>query len=277
MVQLRTKHLHVSSLCPICQSEDETILYRLVSSPESTLCWNRVGIGTSSTPDNTFLDWCIISFKALDVEKRCVLAMICWAIWEARNDLVWNKKVTRVGDIVASVNRYLDQWRHAQNSTLEVSWPGIQAGDGAEHWILPQVNSIKINVDTTMFERENGFGFCMVARDSNGFLIEGRTTFLTGQVEPKVAEAMGVREALSWIKDHQWQSTSLETVCLLVVQVLGCTFSMISLFGHVIDDCRPNIVAHNFARAAILYPDCRFNLEAVPTDLLPCLVAEING
>uniref|UniRef100_A0A803QA67 RNase H type-1 domain-containing protein n=1 Tax=Cannabis sativa TaxID=3483 RepID=A0A803QA67_CANSA len=204
MVQLRTKHLHVSSLCPVCQSEDETILYRLVSSPESTLCWNRVGIGTSSTPDNTFLDWCIISFKALDVEKRCVLAMICWAIWEARNDLVWNKKT----------------------------------GDGAEHWILPQVNSIKINVDTTMFERENGFGFGMVARDSNGFLIEGRTTFLTGQVEPKVAEAMVVREALSWIKDHQWQSTSLETVCLLVVQVLGCTFSMISLFGHVIDDCR---------------------------------------
>uniref|UniRef100_A0A803Q3U1 RNase H type-1 domain-containing protein n=1 Tax=Cannabis sativa TaxID=3483 RepID=A0A803Q3U1_CANSA len=189
--------------------------------------------------------------EALDVEKRCVLVMLCWAIWEARNALVWNKKA---------------------------SWPGIHAGNGAKHWIFPQVNSIKINVDVALFERENGFGFGfgVVARDSNDFLVEGCTTFLVGQVELEVAEAMRVREALSWIKGHHWQSVSLETDCLLVVQALRVTFSIISLFGHVIDDCKHllvllrnisvifvkrsvNMVAHNFAKAAILYPDCRFS------------------
>ncbi|KAF4395739.1 hypothetical protein G4B88_013513 [Cannabis sativa] len=37
MVQLRSKHVNVSSLCPVCQIEDETILHRLVSCPEATL------------------------------------------------------------------------------------------------------------------------------------------------------------------------------------------------------------------------------------------------
>uniref|UniRef100_A0A803QEQ4 Reverse transcriptase domain-containing protein n=1 Tax=Cannabis sativa TaxID=3483 RepID=A0A803QEQ4_CANSA len=148
LLELHSKHVNVSSLCPVCQSKDETILHRLVSCPEAVLCWNRVRIGTRSTRG------------------------------KARKDLMWKEKVMRAGDIVVSAKRYLDQWRHAQNSNLEVSWPGIRgeatskAGDGAKHWILLQINSIKINVDASMFERENGFGFGMVARDSNGFLIE---------------------------------------------------------------------------------------------------------
>ncbi|KAF4386100.1 hypothetical protein F8388_016352 [Cannabis sativa] len=45
MVQLRSKHVNVSSQCPVCQIEDEPILHRLVSCPEATLCWNQKKVG----------------------------------------------------------------------------------------------------------------------------------------------------------------------------------------------------------------------------------------
>ncbi|KAK1377324.1 hypothetical protein POM88_033517 [Heracleum sosnowskyi] len=70
-------------------------------------------------------------------------SVMFWAIWGVRNDLVWKRKVARTENI----RRYLDQWTNAENSGIESSWSDFQADDGAEHWILPSLNSIKVNVD----------------------------------------------------------------------------------------------------------------------------------
>lgn len=45
-------------------------------------------------------------------------------------------------------------------------------GDGAEQWIKPGLNTIKINVDASIFERGACFGYAVVVRDDNDFLVE---------------------------------------------------------------------------------------------------------
>uniref|UniRef100_A0A803P2K0 RNase H type-1 domain-containing protein n=1 Tax=Cannabis sativa TaxID=3483 RepID=A0A803P2K0_CANSA len=166
-------------------------------------------------------------------------------------------------------------------------------GDGADHWATPSPNSVKVNVDAAMFEDTHSFGFSMVARDCCGVLIQGKTVCRQGHVDPSLAEAMEVREALSWIKSYPWQNVTLETDSLVVVQALRRSMDMISLFGLVIKDCKnflatmcnvsiffvkrsANSVAHAFARASSSYPDCTFSLGDVPTVLLPMLVAEVQ-
>ncbi|XP_060959389.1 uncharacterized protein LOC115700161 [Cannabis sativa] len=228
MIQLRTKHVE-----------------------------NRVGISTISDSSIPFLDWCTSVKCKLNAEKKSLVAAVCWAIWSARNELVWKGKTT-------------------------------------QHWSPPLANSIKVNVDAALFDDGRSFGSGLVARDDRGWLVEGRTILVLNKVEPIFAEAISVKEALTWIKLKQWHHVTMESDCLGVVQALRSSICMISLFGQVIQSCKnlladlstvevifvkrfANLVAHRFVRVSKLYPDRTFSMESVPTDLLPYLVTEFVG
>ena len=57
-------------------------------------------------------------------------------------------------------------------------------------------------------------------------------------INSELGEALGVREALSWIKRRQWSNVVVETDSLLVVQALRANMGMTSYFGNIIDDCK---------------------------------------
>uniref|UniRef100_A0A803QH35 RNase H type-1 domain-containing protein n=1 Tax=Cannabis sativa TaxID=3483 RepID=A0A803QH35_CANSA len=184
----------------------------------------------------------------------------CGTEWELERFAQQNGKSFSADNIVAYAKCYLDQWRNDENSVLESSGSGSQTGDE-----MTRVYSWR-----------------------EGSLLK------QGVIQPVVAEALGVKEALSWIKEKGWIGVYVETDCLSVTQALRSATNMISLFGSIINDCKAilselsndsvyfikrsaNMVAHSFARAANLYPGRRFSLEFVPTELLPLLVAEFNG
>ncbi|XP_060959222.1 uncharacterized protein LOC133030484 [Cannabis sativa] len=253
----------------------------------------RRGLSAANT-GSSFLQWCTSSFLQSDGEQKCILAAFCWAIWVARNNLVWQGKVFNPSNVVVFATKYLEQWRNARKSNLDSSWSELQMGDGNGHWTPPTETSLKVDVDATLFNGGNSYGIGMVARNHDGVLIEARTVLSHGAVDPPLAEAIGLKEALSWIKDMQWQNVSLESDCLVAIQAIRSSLKMHSLFGLVIRDCKTlfntigiisvvfvkrsaNVVAYNFAKAAMLFPNRRFSLEDVPTDLLSCLVAEVIG
>uniref|UniRef100_A0A803PKP9 CCHC-type domain-containing protein n=1 Tax=Cannabis sativa TaxID=3483 RepID=A0A803PKP9_CANSA len=70
---------------------------------------------------------------------------------------------------------YLSQWKNAHSAGAELLAAGLIQGDGAEHWVLPNVNEVKVNVDAAIFETNRQFGVGWVARDHQGFLIHGQT------------------------------------------------------------------------------------------------------
>ncbi|KAM6556825.1 hypothetical protein CsatB_003844 [Cannabis sativa] len=155
--------------------------------------WDRVGIGTVVAAGSSFVDWCAAAFQNQSTETRKLIATLCWAIWGARNDRIWQKKIVGASTIVASAKGFLDQWHIAQKSQIETSWSGLQAMDGTEQWVKPEENSIKINVDAAIFEEQNHFGLGCVIRDHNGFLLTAITKLVRGVVHPMVAEAMSFR------------------------------------------------------------------------------------
>ncbi|XP_060965512.1 uncharacterized protein LOC133034440 [Cannabis sativa] len=295
LAQLASKHVPVSTLCPLCEEMDETISHVLLTCRVVTKVWERVGIGTTVTAaGGMFLDWCVSIFTHLSAEKQGLAAALCWAVWGARNDVVWQGKSFNFSSIVASAKSYLDQWKHAQKTQIESLWSDLQDYDGMERWIKPQINSIKINVDAAIFERQNRFGSALVVRDHHGMLIECRTKLHIGNIAPSIAEALSFREALSWIKDQNYNEAWVETDCLVVVQALRNSTILSSHFGCVIQDCKAmlaslnnvyfcfvkrsaNRVAHEFARASLLFPDCTFSMENIPTELLPTLVTDFEG
>ena len=53
-----------------------------------------------------------------------------------------------------------------------------------------------------------------------------------------LAEAMSLREALSWLKNHPFPSVNIELDSLKVVQAVQSPVDDRSLFGNVIEDCK---------------------------------------
>ena len=72
--------------------------------------------------------------------------------------------------------------------------------DGAERWMKPSIGVVKINVDAALFPDQGRFSFAYIARNDQGQAIEAITCCKQGAEPPEMAEAMGVKEDLSWIK-----------------------------------------------------------------------------
>lgn len=60
-----------------------------------------------------------------------------------------------------------------------------------------------MNVDAALFSDIDRFSFAFVAQDHNGQLMEARTSCKYGFSEPRIAEAIGLKEALSWVGNCQ--------------------------------------------------------------------------
>ncbi|KAM6566185.1 hypothetical protein CsatA_025313 [Cannabis sativa] len=169
-----------------------------------------------SRPENVTSACPICSMDAETTLHALVSCLVAAAVWNR----VWQNKSIGVESIVVSATNYLNQCRIAQKSSNELLFFGYIPGDGAEQWNAPMDNNIKVNVDTAVFSDSSSYGVGFVARDCGGFLVEGGIKLFHGSTTPEMAEAIGVREALSWIKYHPWTNVTLETDCLSVVQAM---------------------------------------------------------
>lgn len=167
----------------------------------------------------------------------------------------------------------------------------MMEGDGASSWVKPQSYIVKVTVDAATFKDREEFGLGLVARDSNGGLIQAKAVLHHGTVVPELAEVMAVKEALSWVEQMRWEKVILETGSLVTVQAIRSRVYMRSPFGLIVEECRrkieqlnnfylyfirrsANMVADHLARASYLYPGRIFDRSTVPIELKNCMLAD---
>ncbi|XP_074337368.1 uncharacterized protein LOC141674558 [Apium graveolens] len=164
--------------------------------------------GLGSTADNRSL-WKLVwrikaPLKVLNmwgVNFTCVSAVsFCRSMLEetrsrAYNKVVWNQITTSINQLVYSAKQFLAEWRGAQNE-------------------------VKISVDAALFADCLKFGIGLLARDAKGSVVQGWSEICHGHVRVEFAEAVIVKEALSWVKNKQWREVVIESDCLTVVQAI---------------------------------------------------------
>ncbi|XP_060960731.1 uncharacterized protein LOC133031277 [Cannabis sativa] len=155
-----------------------------------------------------------------------------------RPDFVWNKCNSTVKEVLATSSITLEHWRKAQDKSALLSLSFNNSDDGAELWTLPATNNLKINVDAALFRQDNSYDYGLVARDHFGKFLEAKTCHYNGNYPAEVVEALGIKEALSWIKNKAWNNAELDSDSLLSVQAIKNNQKMSSTFGIIIDDCR---------------------------------------
>ncbi|XP_062089021.1 uncharacterized protein LOC133795583 [Humulus lupulus] len=186
-----------SSLCPICSRYAETIPHCLVGCSFAMACWWFAGLPVVAIGDNSFGGWLQDRFKVWGDDMRHMAVMVCWALWQVRNEKVWKDTNRSVKEVIALARGNFDQWRYAHDKTFIPSLLLLHPGEGAEHWSTPGGNKIKINIDAAVFPDLNTFGYGWVVRDASATLLSAHTVSKVGNIDPILAEAIGVREVLS--------------------------------------------------------------------------------
>lgn len=167
-----------------------------------------------------FSTWLYSVMKMKNSRHKAEIVTLCWAIWKARNDWLWNKKRSVVNGVVAAAKEYLTLWTETQGRFFTVHLQPQIEGDGAVLWVKPKRNSVKVSVDAATFNDQGAFGIGLIARDDNGYLLQARSKLFQGMVDAAVAEIMAIKEALSWLIQMRWQEVILESDCLGVVQAI---------------------------------------------------------
>lgn len=137
--------------------------------------------------------------------------------------------------MVESAKSVLGQWKNVQDKFFDSSIGFMTQVDGEERWSVPNENTIKVNIDAAIFETSQCFSYSAVARDDKGELIEAISKCERGNITAEVVEAIGIREAISWIKKKGWTRIIVETDCMVVVQAIRSSAAMLSYFGRVIE------------------------------------------
>ncbi|KAM6553480.1 hypothetical protein CsatB_014242 [Cannabis sativa] len=244
-LELASRNVDLSSLCPVCHNAGETASHVLLNCSFAFSCWERCGFTIQSDTSSTIGYWLESTFALYGDDIACRAIMICWALWKSRNKLVWEKKTSAPTQVIHSAWTTLDHWRTAQDKTSLLSLSLLQHDNNIERWTKPDSDTVKLNVDGALFERESAYGFGIVARDSTGHIVDLRATYQGGNYPAEVVEALGIKEALSWLKDKGWNKVDMETDSMVTVQAIFSNQIMSSTFGLVIRDCKSLLSALN--------------------------------
>ena len=88
--QLQIKHVPFQNWCPNCNGDVETVLHCLVTCPFAQQCWLTLNPTITTFHFTDFTSWLSGKLATGVGNQRVVVIVLCWAIWRARNDLVWN-------------------------------------------------------------------------------------------------------------------------------------------------------------------------------------------
>uniref|UniRef100_A0A803PIQ4 RNase H type-1 domain-containing protein n=1 Tax=Cannabis sativa TaxID=3483 RepID=A0A803PIQ4_CANSA len=235
----------------MCTAALETTLHVLVRCPFAVVCWRQTKVPAVAPAAMLFMSWFEAGLISSREEESVEAAMVLWSIWNTINDVVWNAKIPMMEEVIQLAKITYVDWFNAQKADADI--PKDYHEPRSDKWKAPEFP-----------------------------IIEAKTVCKLGALQPHEVEAMGMKEAFSWIKANAWQDVIVESDCLQVISDLHCNKNMSSPYGHIISDCKAlfaeidnvslcfvkrsaNRVAHCLARSSLGEADHIFSSHSLPT------------
>ncbi|XP_031091127.1 uncharacterized protein LOC115996126 [Ipomoea triloba] len=215
---LRIKKVNCIADCPLCHQADESIFHLFAQCPFALQCWHLSSIQISYSGVPSIGEWLTNNMKQFDKHSCCLMLTICWYIWFARNDMVWNNINHSPSSIVARAKTHLSEWSymHARDE-----FAPLQHSTSIIKWKNPPPGRLKLNVDAAVNKTRGHMGFGWILRDDQGSFVAAVSTPWYGLFSVKEAEAIAVREALSWLKANNISHCDVEIDALQITQRLS--------------------------------------------------------
>ncbi|XP_074352647.1 uncharacterized protein LOC141691791 [Apium graveolens] len=268
---------------------EENIQHVVWYCPVATRCWEELSIHFHADGNGNILQLLASIFDTRSIKEIEKFCMVAWNLWSHRNGVVWKGLFQSPGRIIQVACDMLEQWQKAQEVKSKVS---CTKSAGISRWRRLHAGWLSCNVDTAVFKDNSLSSFGCLLRDEHGSFIAAIGGVWMGAFEPKVAEAMAFREALSWVKERRATNIVFQLDSQLVVNAMKLKSKVNSYFGDIIEECSSiikdlrsysirfvrrsaNIAAHTIAREASSVSDC-VEWTSVPHFLSGVLSHDLN-
>nr|XP_028950430.1 uncharacterized protein LOC103405620 isoform X1 [Malus domestica]XP_028950431.1 uncharacterized protein LOC103405620 isoform X1 [Malus domestica]XP_028950432.1 uncharacterized protein LOC103405620 isoform X1 [Malus domestica]XP_028950433.1 uncharacterized protein LOC103405620 isoform X1 [Malus domestica]XP_028950434.1 uncharacterized protein LOC103405620 isoform X1 [Malus domestica] len=218
MKNLYIRRSSLSPICPLCNSNDESIEHLFLFCPWVEVVWfgGMLNLRPHPLHVSSWANW-IVQMGDLEtgsmevrINRLSYIAFTCWHIWKSRCDFQFNNQVIYPNRVVAAISRSVSAYQDFINRP---SFPSLlnqpNLGDEVQ-WSPPNQGVIKINVDAS-WDASVGGGFMgVVARDENGrFLAASRLRVkATGAT---MAEALAILHGCKLGVRNGWNSICIES------------------------------------------------------------------
>ncbi|KAK6151805.1 hypothetical protein DH2020_014440 [Rehmannia glutinosa] len=237
---LAAKNIQVDTICVFCHIDIETCWHLFVTCSFCTNCWNIAGLKdwverwvAEAESFQDFVEYGINNSDSYLAAKFCV---ILWSLWRQRNCEVWEQKHLAATGTVHSALCILTDW--GNNGIREQTGDDEISAVQIHQWRKPDFPYLKCNVDAAFCQNRKCTGIGMILRNDQGELVVARTMCFPGLYYVREAEAMGVREALSWIYGLGIQQVVVETDAKYVVDGLSSLEKGMTEYDSILQECR---------------------------------------
>ncbi|KAM7491307.1 hypothetical protein LguiA_034228 [Lonicera macranthoides] len=110
MAALAVKRVDVDLHCPVCQTDMEDASHAFILCPAAKRVWASSSVGDRLFGFSSLIQWLSDLQSSSSTEDFFIVAMILWALWKRRNDVVWNTKNWSDFSVVRRALDSLSQW-----------------------------------------------------------------------------------------------------------------------------------------------------------------------
>ncbi|XP_074326804.1 uncharacterized protein LOC141664750 [Apium graveolens] len=238
-VRLKGKGVPVPIMCPMCNVEIEHLRHVFFECEFALSCWHSAELTLDTTNLYEADVWLLDKLETTSQSDSTKVCTVLYGIWYGRNKRVWENKVMSGETVMDICSKMLQDWKNANaKRVVEVPDHSQFTLGVLRRWQVPESGEYKLNVDASWTKGADICSVGMVLRDSRGHFIEGRTMSFTQAGDVLEAEALGIREALSWVKNMGELKVTVESDSLVAVNVINGKNNYLLEVGHIIDHCR---------------------------------------
>ncbi|XP_030479177.1 uncharacterized protein LOC115696415 [Cannabis sativa] len=225
-----------SPLCPICKMENETIQHALLDCSRARKAWRHSRFAnyfhTFKTLD--IAEFFLGLFNTLDKNDVGILFCFIWALWNQRNNIVYNQYTLPPKEVYDWSLNYFFKFLDAQQQHVT----GSQfASNSAQPTQIPPSTRFRIFTDAAIDSVNRKHSIGVVVLDADNAVKAGFSAPFSGLVPPAVAEAKAIFQAIQWAQMISLPVDVLLTDCKSIVDKL----SSCNRNNSVLDDVLSNI------------------------------------
>ncbi|XP_074356208.1 uncharacterized protein LOC141695901 [Apium graveolens] len=160
----------------------------------------------------------------------------------------------------------------------------------ARTWCRPQQGWVKVNTDAAVFEEAGYTGIRCVIRNEHGDFVRARNQRIEAVYQPREAEALGLKEALSWVKSFGYKKCVFETYAKMLAEackkiegrayfhsIVSCCIDLFEHYDEVLVEFvnrSANEVANKLARAIHSMSDIHEWVDTAPNFISDVLIID---
>ncbi|KAH9696063.1 putative reverse transcriptase/RNA-dependent DNA polymerase [Citrus sinensis] len=209
--------------CPRCHKSVETISHALFECKAARKTWNLAPstFELQNVPGQDIFSYAQNLCSNSRRNKAELMIMYCWAIWFARNKLIFERKKIEPMVSAAKAESVLEAYQRVRKTgTLHIR---NTREESQQRWSPPPTNVLKLNVDATTNSKDQKVGLGAVLRDSNGRVVAAGIKQASFRKDVSFAEAEAIQWGLQIAKEAAAASLIVETDCKDMAELLNNT------------------------------------------------------